>query len=426
MIEIEFPRKLGFLFQPCPYKIAYGGRDGTKSWGFATALIEQGARDKLRILCVRETYTSIESSVHQLLADTVHRLKLDDSYTIQNNTILGRNGTEFIFAGLKHNIDNLKSLEGADRVWVEEAQTVSKQSWDKLLPTIRKPGAEIWVSFNPDLDTDDTYRRWVLDPPAGAKVVKIGWEDNRWLSDISKARIEEMRTKHPTDFDWIYGGNCRSAVEGAIYAAELKLAQEEKRIGSFPVDRTRPVETFWDLGYEDKTAIWFAQPVAGWYHFVDYLENAGKTIEWYLIQLQQRGYVYGKDWLPHDGVDAIIHHRISGNRERSVEQIMRAAGRQVRIVPKMYVLDGINAARSVFSQCRFDESRCYEGLRALRMYQWGPAPASGKLRREPLHDGASHGADGFRGAAITLRQPMVEPTPRARQQIPAGDHSWMG
>lgn len=439
-MQIQFPRKLGFLFRPSPYKIAYGGREGTKSWGYAAALTELASARPLRILCVRETQTSIAASVHQLLKDTIKRLNVGPLFDAQQSTILGRNWynaktgqrcgqddtdaahTEFIFAGLKHNVQNIKSLEGADIVWVEEAQTVSKGSWDTLLPTIRKQGAEVWVTFNPDLATDDTYKRWVLNPPPGAIVVKIGYEDNRWLSDISKARIEHMRETSPKDFAHIYGGECRSEVEGAIFGAELKLALDQGRIGAVPYNKTKPVSTIWDLGFGDPTAIWFVQAYDGWFNFIDYLEANDETTADYVIKLNNKAYVYDTDWLPHDGVDTIIHRRLNGtgDRKKSIEMLLREARRNVRIVPKLLITDQINSARLFLNQCRFDADKCADGLQALRHYQWdtreaksaeidpreGRANENVRKGKVPLHNWASHSSSAFMGASIAMKQPQ--------------------
>src|SRR6185437_15618646 len=159
-IEANFPEKLSYLFKPKRYKVAYGGRGGAKSWGFARALLILGAQKPLRILCTRETQKSIGDSVHKLLDDQIKLLGLEKFYEVQKSAIIGANGTEFIFAGIRQNVHNLKSYEACDICWVEEAQTVSKSSWDVLVPTIRKEGSEIWVSFNPDLETDETYQRF--------------------------------------------------------------------------------------------------------------------------------------------------------------------------------------------------------------------------------------------------------------------------
>ena len=160
-LNVEFPEKLEFLFQPSRYKVLYGGRGSGKSWGVARALLVIGLQKSTRVLCAREFQNSISDSVHALLADQIKSLGLEDFYTVQNTSIFGKNGTEFLFAGLKHNITKIKSFEGVDVCWVEEAQTTSKSSWDVLIPTIRKENSEIWVTFNPELDTDETYKRFV-------------------------------------------------------------------------------------------------------------------------------------------------------------------------------------------------------------------------------------------------------------------------
>lgn len=420
----HFPKKARFLREPHPYKIFFGGRDGTKSWCVAQQLVLNLSERKLRWLCARETQKSMADSVHKLLGDTIHRLGLQSEFNIKETEIVGRNGSEFLFAGIK-NAKNIKSYESCDGVWVEEAQVVSKSSWEILLPTIRKEGSEIWVTFNPELATDDTYLRWVLNPPPGACVVKIGWEDNKWLSAISRARIDHLRETDPEAFDHVYGGNCRSAVEGAIFSAELKRAVDEKRITNVPYSRKHPVHTIWDLGFGDDNVIWFVQAYDGWFNFIDYLADSGKTIADYIVALQQRQYMYGIDWLPHDGVDTIIHQRLSGDRTMSIEQLMRQAGRNVRIVPKMYVIDGINAARTFFPQCRFDETKCADGIQALRHYQWGPPDKNGAHAREPLHNWASHAADGFRGAALAIKQPHAATPEPIRQQPYRGPDAWM-
>lgn len=417
----RFPAKCKFLAEPHPYKILYGGRDATKSWCVAQQLILNGSQRKIRWLCARETQKSMADSVHKLLGDTIVRLGLEHHYQVKESEIVGVNGTEFLFAGIK-NAKNIKSYESCDGCWVEEAQVVSKASWEILLPTIRKQGSEIWVTFNPELNTDDTYRRWVLNPPPGAVVVKIGYEDNKWLSEISRARIEHLRATDPIAFDHIYGGNCKSSVEGAIFSGELKRAANEGRIGSVPYNRTRPVDTIWDLGFGDLTAVWFVQAYGEYFNFIDYMEGDGLTIADYLVKLQGRGYVYGIDWLPHDGIDTIIHHRLSGgDRSMSIEMLMRAAGRNVRILPKLLVADGINAARTIFPQCRFDAEKCADGIQALRHYQWGPLNEKGVRGREPLHNWASHAADAFRGAAIAVRMPKEEPSERRAWSAPASE-----
>lgn len=418
-IDAEFPEKLDFLFRPHLFKVLYGGRDACKSWGAARALLILGYQTKKRILCARETQESIEESVHQLLEEQIDALGLADYYRVEKKRILGKNGTELAFAGIRQNVRNVKSFEGFDICWVEEANNVSHHSWEVLLPTIRKEGSEIWVTFNPELATDDTYKRWVLNPPRGSVVVKMSYRDNLWLTESSRVKMEHMRELDPVAFEYVYEGNCKTEVEGAIFSKEMRAATTEGRIGTVPYNRTRPVDTAWDLGFGDATTIWFVQAYDGFLHFIDYEQGSGLTITDYILRLQAKGYVYGIDWVPHDAIDTMIHQKLSGmaDRSQSIEQIMRNAGRNVRLVAKGYVTDRINAARTRFPQCRFDSEKCADGLQGLRHYQWGPPTAQGVSRREPLHNWASHPADGFQSATSAIQEeraakPAKKITPR--------------
>lgn len=145
----QFPDWADFLFQPMRYKVAFGGRGSGKSWAFARALLVQGAQQPLRILCSREVQKSIKESVKRLLDDQIQDMGLGGFYQSLETEIRGANGTLIAFAGLaSHTVESVKSYEGFDRVWLEEAQTISKKSLDILTPTIRKPGSEIWITFN--------------------------------------------------------------------------------------------------------------------------------------------------------------------------------------------------------------------------------------------------------------------------------------
>jgi phage terminase large subunit len=416
--EVEFHHKLRFLLEPHPYKILFGGRDGIKSWGFAIALVTMGARYRVRFLCTRETQKSIAESVHRLLADQIERLGLGDYYRVEKARIVGtvehktrmyarpleRPGfSEFVFAGLKHNVNQIKSFEDLDGVWVEEAANVSKNSWEVIIPTIRKQGSEIWVSFNPELDSDECYKRWVLNPPPDAVVVRTSWQDNRWLSQTSRDRIELLKERDPDTYDVIYGGATRSAFEGAVYRAEIAAMEKEGRLTKVPYDPAKPVETFWDLGYGDNTAIWFAQAFPFEYRIIDYLDGEREPLSYYLRLLQNRGYVYGTHWLPHDA------RAKSLGTGKSIEELTRAAGLKVAIVPSLSIKDGINAARNIFPLCWFDSEKCAEGVQHLRRYRYGVIQTLGVPTREPLHDEASHAADGFRYLAVGIKAPRKEP-----------------
>jgi phage terminase large subunit len=214
--RIDFAPKLRFLFDPARYKIAYGGRGGAKSWGFARALLIKACQQPLRILCVRELQTSIQESVHKLLSDQIIAMGLSAFFEIQKQQIYGRNGSQFFFAGIKNTPSKIKSTEGVDICWVEEAQTVSEQSWAFLIPTIRKPGSEIWMSFNPHLSTDPTYQRFVTHAPPHAAVVKIGYQDNPWFpEELEQERLYLLKVD-PEAHDHVYGGECQTQSEAQV------------------------------------------------------------------------------------------------------------------------------------------------------------------------------------------------------------------
>lgn len=411
-MKAQFPTRLDFLFDPHRYKVAYGGRGAAKSWGFARALLIEGARRKLRILCARETQKSIKDSVHQLLEEQIAALGLGGNYQIEKQAIYGINGTEIVFAGLKHNIDNIKSAESIDYCWIEEAQTVSKASWAKLIPTIRKERSEIWVTFNPDLDTDDTYQRFVVHPPSGAAVVKISYRDNPWFPAVLEQERQTLRAQDIDAYNHVWEGMCINMLASAIYANEIRAANLEGRIRLVPYDRARAVDCFWDLGYGDMTAIWMVQPFPMEYRIIDYMEGSGRSIQHWLSELQQRGYVFGCDYIPWD---VGMHAALMGGG-RSVEQLMLAAGRKVRMVPKIPVAVGINAARTLFPQCWFDEERTKAGVRALSHYRYGVVQTLEHVTREPLHDWASHGADAFRSFAVAIREPQRQAEAKRREQ----------
>ena len=388
---IEFPAKLQCLFEPKRYKILHGGRGGAKSWGIARALLLIGKTRPIRVLCAREFQNSIQDSVHKLLKDQVYAMGLDDFYTVENTSIKGANGTEFGFEGIRQNVRKVKSWEGADYCWVEEAANVSKNSWEVLVPTIRKPGSEIWISFNPELDADYTYQRYVKNPPEESVVVSINWRDNPWFPEVLRKEMEQMRRDDPDAYLNVWEGHPKQALTGAVYAGEIRQATLQQRITRVPYDPSRPVDCFWDLGHADKTSIWFSQSAPFEYRMVDYYQNALQPLDHYLQVLQRRGYTYGTLWLPHDAKAKTL------GTGKSIEEMTRAKGFTVRIVPKLSLTDGINAARTVFPLVYFDEDKCVDGLQALRHYRYE--------NDHPVHDEYSHGADAFRYFGVGVKQP---------------------
>ena len=424
-LETELPEKIGeCVFTPSRYKTLYGGRGGAKSWSIARALLIMGAQRPLRILCAREFQSSIADSVHKLLSDQIYEMGLGDYYLPpEKATIYHRNGTEFRFAGIRTNIGAIKSFEGIDICWVEEAVNVSRASWMTLIPTIRKTGSEIWVSFNPELDSDETYQRFVVKPPRDAITLKVGWQDNPWFPETLRLEMEELRERSEDDYQHVYGGQCKHALEGAVFAHELRDAGE--RITRVPWVQSKPVDTFWDLGKRDMCSIWFAQTIGFEFHVIDFYENCGQMLSHYTKMLQEKPYTYGEHWLPHDADHDLLAS------ERTITQQLRANFSKVRVVPNTRKTTQIEAGRNIFGRCWFDLDATQYGMQHLRHYQFDVDPETRQRSKEPLHDEHSHAADAFMILAMAMREPKTKPlvvtsvTPRLLD-ISRGNSTWMG
>jgi len=413
-IDWDFPEKLEFLFDHYDYKIAHGGRGGSKSWGYARALLILGAATEMRILCVREVQKSIKDSVHKLLSDQIQTLGLGSFYTILQNEIRGKNGTEFIFTGLSNQTaESVKSFENILYCWAEEAHKISRRSWDVLLPTIRADGAEIWISLNPELDTDETYQRFVVSPPEGSYVQEINWRDNPWFPEfLDKQRKDMLRkvelgARTQDDYDNIWEGKCKVVVDGAIFATELTTLKREGRLREVPYDPMLKVHTIWDLGWADSMAILFVQKAASEIRIIDYIEDTHRTIDDYVLSregredLESRKYRWGKDYLPHDGRTRSILS------DKSAEDILRGLGRDVEITPEIGIENGIKAARMLLPRTFIDNDKAGLLFNRLSRYrrminQTTEQPGA------PLHDENSHGSDGYRYLAVVADQLVNE------------------
>lgn len=206
-IEIAAPFHAGL--QPARYKIWHGGRGSAKSWNVARLLLQRAVRIPTRVLCAREYQNSIADSVHRLLSDQIDFAGWNKKFNITNNSISSKCGSEFIFKGIQRNINEIKSLEGVDICWVEEAQPVSDQSWKVLIPTIRKENSEIWVTFNPDENSDPTYQRFVVNPPPNAIVIPVSYRDNPWFPKTLEAERLYCRATDPDAYRNIWEGETR-------------------------------------------------------------------------------------------------------------------------------------------------------------------------------------------------------------------------
>jgi phage terminase large subunit len=414
ILKANFPEKLGVLFHPHRYKVVYGGRGGGRSWGCARALLLKAIITPTRVLCAREIQKSIRDSVHKLLSDQIQHLGISPMFEIQEAVIKVKNGGEFTFSGLStQTIESIKSMEGVDYVWAEEAHIITKRSWDILIPTIRKDGSEIWITFNPSLETDETYQRFVISPPPDTAIVKLDYHDNPWFPEVLEKERLYCLEDDPENYANIWEGTCKPAVEGAIYYHEVQKAEKEGRICNVPYDPMLKVHIVMDLGWNDAMAISLVQKHASELRIIEYIEDSHKTLDYYSSMLKEKRLNWGKVWLPHDGYSRDF------KTGKSTEEIIKKLG---WIVPKkeeiiqLSVEDGIRLVRMTFGRIYFDREKAARPLkiesqtighhRLLECIKRYRRSVSRETQEpgSPLHDAFSHGADNLRYICANVDQ----------------------
>jgi len=411
--KVEFPEKLKFLFDLARYKIAYGGRGGAKSWGFARALLIMAAQNKLRILCTREVQKSIKDSVHKLLSDQIQLMGLGGYFDILETQIRGRNGSEFAFAGLATNtVESIKSFEGCDIVWVEEAQYVKKRSWDILIPTIRKDNSEIWISFNPDLETDDTFERFITHTPPSAVVSFISYKDNPWFTDVMEQERLHCQATDPDNYLNIWEGNCRPAAEGAIYYREIAAMEQEGRICAVPYDPMLKVHQVWDLGWNDSTVVGLEQKHLSEIRVIECIQDSHRTLGDYSAELKDKRYNWGKVFLPHDGYSKEF------KTGKSSAEILRKLGWDVPTragITELSIEEGIKNVRMVFPRMYFNKPLTEDLVESCKRYRRRINKQT-NTADSPLHDEYSHAADMLRYLGANIDN-MTNDRPDRRPQV---------
>lgn len=222
--RVQLPKIFKPLLKPKRYKIYYGGRGAGKSWSFALTLLILGSSKRLRILCTREIQGSMKQSVHKLLSHCIENLGLEKFYKVTREGIFGINGTEFIFAGLRHDPMQIKSLEGVDICWVEEAQKITNESWEILIPTIRKKGSEIWISFNPNLESDPTYQKFVVNNTRdNCLLIKANFYDNPFFGDELQKELDYMKEYDYDEYLHVWEGDCRTSSDAQVFRHKFKV-----------------------------------------------------------------------------------------------------------------------------------------------------------------------------------------------------------
>jgi len=361
------------IYVPSRYKVAKGGRGSQKTWGFGGTAVTLGTLRPLRIMWVRETQASIKESVHRLLETRIDSLGLGPYYDVQEQVIKGTNGTEHIFAGIKTDPGKIKSTEGVDICIVVEAEKVSEQSWKYLIPTIRAPGSEIWVEFNPREKTDPTSQRFIERMPPNCRRVHVNWNDNPWfppelelerqyaLQLIRDAKDDDERVQLQADYDHVWEGGYQTRSDAAVFRRRVVVEDFPD-----PPERTR-LHYGADWGFaNDPTAL-----VRFW--ITDHKDERGQAYQELWISHEAFGYRVEIDETP------ALFDKVPGSRQWPIKadaarpetiSYMRRQGFNISAAEKWpgSVEDGIAHVKA-FRKIHI-HSRCKKMQEEARLYSY--------------------------------------------------------
>ncbi len=419
MLSLQIPTAEVFepLLYPARYKGAWGGRGSGKSHFFGEMLVDDAIRNLgLRSVCIREVQKTLKQSSKKLIEDKIISLKLGESngFKVFREVIETPGDGLILFQGMQdHTADSIKSLEGFDRAWVEEAQTLSHTSLKLLRPTIRAEGSELWFSWNPRRKTDpvDVLLRQGK-KPTNSIVVNANWSHNPWFPQVLEQERLDGLENEAEEYDHTWDGGYAKVTKGAYFATHLLKAKAEGRIGKVAADPLMTIRLFVDIGgtgaKADAFTIWAAQFIGKEIRVLDYYEAQGQPIGTHLAWLRGNGYTPDKAqiWLPHDG----------GTNDRvydvSYESALEAADYTVTVIPnqgKGAAMARVEEVRRLFPRMWFDEKKCGPGIEALGWYH----EKKDEIRNiglGPEHDWASHGADAFGLMCVAHEEPTQHET----------------
>jgi phage terminase large subunit len=206
-----------FWTTPSRYKVLHGGRASSKSHDAAGFAVFLAANYKVKFLCARQFQNRISESVYTLLEDKIYDSDFKRDFVFTNNSIEHKHTrSSFLFYGIARNLNEIRSTEGVDVLWLEEGHYLTEEQWGVVNPTIRKEGSQIWLIFNPEDYMDFAYQHFVVDPPKNAIVREINWPDNPFLSQTMLEVIHEAYERDPVDAEHIYGGKPRMGMDKSV------------------------------------------------------------------------------------------------------------------------------------------------------------------------------------------------------------------
>lgn len=429
-VEVNFPEAYEeavkhIINRDRRFIIEESGRAGGKTKNIAQALVLVAMQSRVRICPAREYENTTTESVKQALVSVIQELELPN-WTIQDKKLKYANGSEIFFKGLRTSenkgaIDaqRIKGLEDVDIVWIEEAQTVSAEMLDVLIPTIRKENSMIIFSAN-RLSVHDPYRKRLVEPLIGEANLPNSkpFDDGRtFIQHINSTDIEDYLPKEvieeretfkvldPEMYRHVWEGEPLTERAGGIFTKQLAEARNQSRIGDYPYRSDKEVYVAFDLGVSDSTAVWLYQVIEGSVHFIKYIEDFGRPIANYFMDLKDLQYRYGEIYLPHDA-------EARSNRAGSIEQVEATTLREdlekmlpefrFKVLPRNQSYRGIDLARNLFSTFYFDAKGCELGLQRLGGYHYDYSVKNGIWSQTPTHDENSHGADAFQYACMSI------------------------
>jgi len=428
-VVVKFPKIFKPLDEPYRYKIMWGGRGSAKSWTVARKLLLRCVENPTRILCTRELQKSIKQSVHKLLKDQIEKMGLKSFFTVTDASIKGLNGSEFIFLGIRHNTDEIKSTEGVDICWIEEGHNLTETSWDIIDPTIRKEDSEIWVTYNTRFKFDCIHNLFVVnDHPPNAWVKMINHDDNPYFPEVLRVQMEAMKEKDYEKYLHIWEGQLKLLAEGAIFGKQIISVKKENRLLNIPIQKNCEVHTFSDLGKKDQTAFWFMQRVGNEYRFIDYFEARLEEVEYYTKRLKSLDYLYGRHYMPHDA-----NHDRLGMKRNILQQFKDGGIKPVTLVPRIAEKSqAIQLARDIFPNCYFHQGndargkRVEKGFEALCNYRYKYNDDDDVYGAKPHHDWASNGSDAFMQFAQGFKDRNIQQNNDPFANRSRGASSWLG